>query len=141
HGYNLKLFGSYQFSEHLRGGFNANILSPRKYGCIGAYPNGDGRASPSTLTAWYCLGKLTPRGESFSGDWIKKVDVNLTWTQPIPVGTLKVTADVFNVFNFQGADQYDEFGETSLNVASPNYGRPSSYQNPRYARIGLKYEF
>nr|WP_303657395.1 TonB-dependent receptor [Asticcacaulis aquaticus] len=141
HGYNLKLYGSYEFSENLRGGFNANILSPRHYGCIGAYPLNDGRAVATTITAWYCGGKLTPRGESFSGDWIKKLDVNLTWTQPIPIGTVKVTADVFNVFNFQGAEQYVETGDISLTSRNPNYGSPSSYQNPRYVRIGLKYEF
>lgn len=143
HGYNLKLYGSYQFSENLRGGFNANILSPRKYGCIGNYPFNDGRASTTNATAWYCGGELTPRGESFSGDWINKLDINLTWSQPIPIGTVKVTADVFNVFNAQGAEQYDEFGETSAGVGSinPDYGTPAAYQNPRYVRIGLKYEF
>ncbi|OYW78741.1 MAG: hypothetical protein B7Z26_09280, partial [Asticcacaulis sp. 32-58-5] len=141
HGYNLKLYGSYQFNEKLRGGFNANILSPRKYGCIGAYPLGDGRASPATITAWYCNGELTPRGKSFSGDWINKLDLNLTYEQPIPVGTIKVTADVFNVFNAQGAEQYDEVGMTSVTTSSSNYGQPLYYQNPRYVRIGLKYEF
>ncbi|ESQ80410.1 hypothetical protein AEYBE204_03860 [Asticcacaulis sp. YBE204] len=142
HGYNLKMYGSYQFSENLRGGFNASVLSPRKYGCIGYYPFNDGRASTTTLTAWYCGGKLTPRGESFSGDWIKKLDVNLTWSQPIPIGTIKVSADVFNLFNAQGADQFDENGELGgVGTKNPNYGSPSSYQNPRYVRLGLKYEF
>lgn len=141
HGYNLKLYGSYKFNENLQGGFNANILSPRKYGCIGGYPFDDGRASDSTMTAWYCGGKLTPRGESFSGDWINTLDVNLTWSQPIPIGTIKITADAFNLLNAQGVDQYVETGETSVGIASPNYRLPGTYQDPRYIRIGLKYEF
>ncbi|MFP1131709.1 TonB-dependent receptor domain-containing protein [Asticcacaulis sp. W401b] len=143
HGYNLKAFGTYQFNDNLRGGFNASILSPRKYGCIGYYPTpSDGRAVDTTLTAWYCDSKLTPRGSSFDGDWIKRLDLNLTWEQPIPIGTVKLTADVFNVFNAKGADQFHEDGEyTGVGEYRETYAMPSSYQTPRYVRLGLKYEF
>lgn len=142
HGYNLKLYGSYQITENLMGGFNANILSPRKYGCIGYYPLDDGRAADTTATAWYCNGELTPRGKSFDGDWINKLDVNVTYELPIPIGTVKITGDVFNVFNAQGAEQYDEYGELGgVGTPNPNYRQATFYQNPRYVRIGLKYEF
>jgi len=142
HGYSLKVYGSYAFTEKLQGGFNASILSPRKYGCIGYYPYDDGRASGGTATAWYCNGELTPRGESFSGDWINKLDINLSYTVPARFGSVKLTADVFNVFNAQGADQYYEQGEyTAAYESSEMYQKPSSYQTPRYVRLGMKYQF
>lgn len=142
HGVSFKMNGAYQISENFRAGFTASVLSPRKYGCIGYYPFADGRASQSTLTAWYCDGELTPRSRSFDGDWINNIDVSLTYAHKLPVGTMKITGEIFNLLNSQGADQMDENGESGgVGTLNPNYGHPISYQTPRSIRIGLRYEF
>lgn len=142
HAFSLKLNGVKNINERLRAGFVATMLSPRKYGCIGYYPFADGRASGSTLTSWYCDGELTPRGKSFSGDWINKVDVSLAYKMPITFGDIEMRADVFNIFNFQGAEQYTEQGEIGgSGTLANNYGLPSAYQQPRYVRLSLKYSF
>jgi hypothetical protein len=142
HGYSLKLYGTYAITQKLQAGFTASALSPRKYGCIGYYPFDDGRASGATRTAWYCEGVLTPRASQFSGDWINKVDVNFTYEIPTSVGKVKLTADIFNLFNAQGADQYYETGEYSAAYEYNNlYKTPSSYQTPRSVRFAAKYSF
>lgn len=142
-GQTYKLFGSYAVTEDITVGANAILQSPRKYGCIGGYPNGDGRASPATMTAWYCDGKLTPRGSQFEGEWYKSVDLSVSWNLPfsgIP-GRVQVRADVFNVFDFESATDFVEAGEQALLDPNPDYRQISSYQTPRYIRLGLSYQF
>lgn len=142
-GQTFKLFGSYALTDDITVGANAVLQSPRKYGCIGSYPLGDGRASPTTITAWYCNGVLTPRGSQFEGEWYKNVDVSLAWNLPfsgIP-GRVQFRADVFNIFDFESATDFVEAGELAPGAANPDYQRISGYQTPRYIRLGLSYQF
>ena len=37
--------------------------------------------------------------------------------------------------------QYFETGETSNGLANPNYKRARSFQDPRYVRLGARYDF
>lgn len=142
-GQTYKLFGSYAVTEDITLGMNATLQSPRKYGCIGSYPLGDGRANPATITAWYCNGVLTPRGSQFEGEWFKKVDLSMAWNIPmsgIP-GRVQFRADVFNIFDFEGATDFVEAGDQTAGTANPDYQRISSYQTPRFFRLGLSYQF
>jgi hypothetical protein len=142
HGFSLKGQAAYQVTERILIGGTASLLSPRKYGCIGFYPLDDGRAVDTTATAWYCNGKLTPRGKSFDGDWINKIDVSASYEYPLAVGSVVFSAEIFNLLNSMGADQYDEFGEVGgVGTLSNTYGMPSSYQTPRTVRLGAKYKF
>lgn len=158
-GQTYKLFGSYAVTEDVTIGVNAILQSPRKYGCIGSYPyndsgdpDADGRASPSTITAWYCnrgsdaspsSSVLTPRGSQFEGEWYKSVDVSVAWNVPVAAmpGRVQLRADIFNIFDFESATDFVEIGETSTDVKNAEYGRISGYQTPRYVRLGLSYQF
>lgn len=145
-GQTFKLFGSYALTDNITLGANVFIQSPRHYGCIGSYPLGDGRAEPSTITANYCVrgatSVLTPRGTQFEGQWNKRIDASVAWNIPTSMaGRLQLRADVFNVFDFQGAADYDEVGDLSAGAASPNYKNITSYQAPRNIRLGLSYQF
>ena len=148
HAQTFKLFGTYAINDNIYLGANAIIQSPRHYGCIGAYPFDDGRAVASTVSAWYCNGELTPRGSVFSGQWQKRVDLSLAWNIEafqLP-GELQFRADVFNVFDFSGAQDYVEAGELTGGTfgapnINPDYRRVSSYQAPRSVRFGLSWSF
>lgn len=141
-GQTFKLFGSYAVTDDIRLGANMLIQSPRKYGCIGSYPLGDGRANPATITAWYCNGQLTPRGSQFEGEWTKRFDVSLAWDIDLPIpGGVQFRADVFNVFDLEGVASYDESGDLSAGTPDPNYRNITGYQAPRSVRFGLSYQF
>ena len=142
-GQTYKLFGSYALTEDITVGVNATLQSPRKYGCIGSYPFGDGRASANTITAWYCDGVLTPRGSQFEGEWYKNVDLSMAWNIPASMmpGRLQFRADIFNVFDFESATDFVETGELAPGAPNPDYQRISRYQTPRYVRLGLSYQF
>lgn len=148
-GQTYKVFGSYAVTEDITVGMNAILQSPRKYGCYGSYPfnedaaTGDGRANPDTMTAWYCNNRLTPRGSQFEGEWFKQVDLSVSWNLPVTAipGRVQLRADVFNVFDFEGATDFVEAGDLTRDDLNPDYGRISRYQTPRYVRVGLSYQF
>jgi outer membrane receptor protein involved in Fe transport len=141
-GQTFKLFGSYALTDDITVGGNLFIQSPRKYGCIGSYPLGDGRANPSVITAWYCNGELTPRGSQFKGEWSKRVDVSLSWNLDVPIpGGIQLRADVFNIFDFQDATTFDETGDLAAGTPDPNYRNVTGYQAPRSVRLGFSYAF
>lgn len=142
-GQTYKVFGSYAVTEDITVGMNAILQSPRKYGCIGSYPLGDGRASPTTITAWYCNGVLTPRGSQFEGEWFKTIDASVSWNIPLSgiPGRVQLRADVFNILDFEGATDFVEAGDRAPGTPNPDYQRISSYQTPRYVRLGLSYQF
>ena len=51
-------------------------------------------------------------------------------------------ADVFNVFNADSEQDFNEFGDlTSPSDPDPNYARVTAYQAPRTVRFSLAYRF
>ncbi|MGR4865329.1 TonB-dependent receptor [Caulobacter sp. LARHSG274] len=159
HGHQFKLFGAYAITDNLTFGGNASLISPRHYGCQGEVPAGvgfdDTRGSSnsySILPAHYCQGKLVPRGSVATGDWIKRLDLSVRYAVPtkfVPAGNLVLRADVFNVFNFKGAQELYEEGDKKGGGVDPNYLKPGSssgtvgsgYQTPRYVRFGFDLNF
>jgi len=96
---------------------------------------------------------LVGRGGGFKGKWEKRIDLSLQFSPKIgDFRNVTLRADIFNVFNFKSAIDYRENGDednviTQLaggKVSVPldvNYGKPTSYQTPRYVRLGLEVAF
>ncbi len=141
-GHVFKLFGSYQVTENLLVGGNVNVSSPRPYGCIGLHPT-DQFAQAYGAASFYCGGELTPRGSEFESDWIKQIDMSVRYNVPLNFasGDLVLRADIFNVFNFEGTTDLNEFGEQGDGTVDPNYRQPLSYQTPRFVRLGFDLTF
>lgn len=103
------------------------------------------------------------------GDWIHRIDLRVGYSIRLSKdSTLGVTMDVFNIFNFQGAASRDQ-RYTNSDVSpcakggtvptcikhsddptvpfdpktevNPNYGKATSYQDPRQFRFGAKVTF
>ena len=147
--HNFKLFGSYQVTDNLLVGANASLTSPRKFGCIGRHPvsydPANGEYDPANLygaESFYCAGQLTPRGSVFESDWSKSMDVSFRYKLPIESKLDYVLrADIFNIFNFQSALDFNELGDQDNGTPNPNYRKPTSYQTPRYVRLGFDVTF
>ena len=148
-GHNFKLFGSYQVTDNFLVGANASLTSPRKFGCIGRHPvsydPSSGQYDPANLygaESFYCDGQLTPRGSVFESDWNKTLDVSFRYNLPIE-SKLKYTlrADIFNIFNFKSALDFEERGDQDNGSPEPNYRKPLGYQTPRYVRLGFDVTF
>jgi outer membrane receptor protein involved in Fe transport len=156
HAHQFKLFGSYAVTENLTIGGNASAISPRHYGCQGLVPSTIPESgtsnSYSILPAHFCQGKQVNRGSVMEGDWINRVDMSLRYAVPekwVPAGNLVLRADIFNIFNAQGAQELYEEGDLKSGGVDPNYGKPGSssgtigsgYQTPRYVRFGFDLAF
>ena len=140
----FKAFGAWQATPALNIGANLLIQSPRKFGCQGVHPT-DFFASLYGPASWFCQGVATPRGESFESDWLKVLDLTFAYDLAevfeIPGDSLVLRADVFNVFDFQSEQDFNEFGDLSAADPDPNYARVTAYQAPRSVRFSLAYRF
>ncbi|MFN4092592.1 MAG: carboxypeptidase regulatory-like domain-containing protein [Brevundimonas sp.] len=142
--HSFKVFGNWQATPNLNIGANLIVQSPRKFGCQGVHPT-DAFAGLYGPASWFCGGVATPRGESFESDWLKNLDLtfsyNLGEMLNIPGEGLTVRADIFNVFDFQSEQDFNEFGDLAAGVPDPNYGRVQAYQAPRNVRFSIAYRF
>lgn len=144
----FKLFGSYQVLRDLTVGGNLTVASPRHYGCIGYYPDESNFAYDYGAASYYCDGEATPRGSQMTSDWQTTFDVSLRYTVPVSIpGDLVLRADIFNLFDADAVTDLNEFGDlngydsTTTTDNNPYYGMPTSYQSPRYVRIGFDWTF
>ena len=108
---------------------------------------------------------ILPRGSGERLPWAYGLDLQAAYRFAWGSGvTMALTADVFNVINFQNVVAIDQT-YTDLNVfpiangtpndltnlqnadngasvpGGPNYGKPAAYQAPRVFRFGLRAEF
>ncbi|OYW50293.1 MAG: hypothetical protein B7Y36_05515 [Novosphingobium sp. 28-62-57] len=152
----FKVFGSFKPTKRWLLGFNALLQSPRKFGCIGTYPIDDGRGADSTAASWYCNAQISAgvidgtlnqpvgRGRAFQSDWNKRVDLTVAYTLPLESlpGGITFRADVFNVFNFKSALDFQELGDRNdASIREWFYRQPIGYQTPRYVRLGVSANF
>lgn len=147
----FKVFGTYAINDSLLLGANAVVTSPRKFGCIGVsaydYDPSIGQFDPAQLygaASWYCGGKLTPRGSVSESDWLSQLDMSLRWTVPDMgkrPGDLQLRLDVFNVFDQQNVLSIEERGELNSGAPRSTYQQPTSYQQPRFVRVGFEWKF
>ncbi len=152
----FKLYGNYAPTPRWNLGFNALLQSPRKFGCIGTYPVGDGRASSNLASSWYCnaqieagnidgtLDKPVGRGSVFQSQWNKRIDLSVAYTIPMESigGGITLRTDVFNVFNSKSQLGFNETGDLDdAAVINPNYRKVTSYQTPRFIRFSVSANF
>ncbi len=145
----LRVFGVYAPWERFQIGGNFLLQSPKKFGCIGNYPDDANFAYQYGAASWYCTttgdpadSEQTDRGSRLESDWLTQVDLSFIYKIPVTSGQADLRFDIFNVFNSQAVVDIQEEGEIDLTYAvNPNYGKPEYYQSPRYARVGFAYRF
>ena len=139
----FKAYGSYRLFDMLDLGANVVLQSPEHYSCIGAVPvSVDAYANTYHGYAYYCQGKLIPRGTAFTGDWLTQVDVSAVVRLPLPHGVdASVRLDVFNLFDSSAVTSYNNFGELGDGSANRDYRLPVNYQTPRSVRLTARIGF
>ncbi len=152
----FKVYGNWAPTKRWNVGFNALLQSPRYFGCIGSYPVGDGRATNTLASSWYCnsqilagnvqgtVNKPVGRGNVFKSEWNKRIDLTFAYTIPMESigGGITLRADVFNVFNFASKLDFNEFGDRDdVADVNPNYRKVTSFQSPRSVRFSVSANF
>ena len=94
----------------------------------------------------------SPRGTANRTDWFSTIDLSARYNLTFGDQTVTLRADVFNLLNSQAVMGRNELGDSALFrtsaaanpsgvTANPNYGIATSYQAPRYVRLGVDISF
>lgn len=169
--HNFKAFGSYQVTPWFTFGVQAQVQSPRRYGCIGRVPrvvdifagqygaagyfcnvvNGQVVTNPGFATINDLPTRAggprqttlleTRRGTIFKSDWQSLFNVSAAFTIPSDAFKGTLRVDVFNVLNSHAVTDRQENGTQGNGLPRSDYRYPSAYQTPRYVRLQFGVDF
>jgi hypothetical protein len=158
----FKVFGAYQLTEEFSFGANLLVQSGRPKNCIGVLPIDADDPEDDALhgygSAFFRCGttldgggfdengnpfpaEVKPRGSAGRLPWTKTVDLSFAYT-PMWADGLMMKVDVFNVFNEQEVIAVEDRAEDpTTGTPASTYLVPRAYQQPRYFRFMLQYDF
>ena len=146
--HSFKLFGSYQINDEWAIGGNLIVQSGRPMNCFGVPTvNSDGTYGENHWPepgyagyAMYCGGKLVPRGTFGRLEWNSNLGINLTY-QPKWLDGLRISADVFNVFDDRSVTSVNETCESVSSTYLAGCHQPLSTNTARQFRFTVEYDF
>ncbi|SFW76109.1 TonB-dependent receptor [Luteibacter sp. UNCMF366Tsu5.1] len=137
----FKIYGSYQLAPEWLVSANANIASGAPKSCLGFY--GPGQTNPNLGYGSYyhwCEGQPSPPGEAGHNPWTYIVTGSIEYRPTWADSKLGFNLTVFNLFDSRKETQiYPIRGSTAK--PNPRYGVPLYQTTPRYARVGITYDF
>ncbi|HET6725096.1 MAG TPA: TonB-dependent receptor [Gammaproteobacteria bacterium] len=139
----VKIFGAYQLAPEWRFGFNFHYRSGLPLSCRGYYA---GPIAPNSIAvaygsvSHYCLGKLHVQGTDGRGPRVYWADFSLSYMPNWAPG-LTFSAAIINALNSQNATSVDLTAEVNPGVLDTSYLAPTSFQDPRYVRFAVQYDF
>jgi len=143
----LKAYGYWQASQEWLLGGNLSVATGRPKNCIGLDPVD---AIQYGASYFECGFQPSPRGSQGRLPYTWNLDLNAEY-RPMWAGEkqpLAFTATVFNVVGSQRPVGQIDVGETGAvdettgqPIVSNDYRRPIAFQNPRYLRLGVRYDF
>ncbi|HET7698098.1 MAG TPA: TonB-dependent receptor [Vicinamibacterales bacterium] len=145
--HDVKLFASYAFRTGLNVSAGLEIESGAPLTAFAAHPiYGGGGEIPLTVRG---AGFETSEGFRTRTPWTKPVSAGASYDLRVGARTLRLSADVFNVFNAQTALEYASFSELGFNTPNADFGRAGVSNNlggqqfatPRQVRVGVRFEF
>ncbi len=153
--HNFKLYGVYNITEDFSVGFNSYLQSGRPINAFGVHPEDQGYCVTAVeivgrcygrdwygASSFYADGEAAPRGSMGRTDWVYNIDLNLSYTLDMAdAGLLNFKLNVFNLFNFDGVKGVDEQYEFDSGAKNERYGYADSFQQPRYVRASVRYDF
>jgi hypothetical protein len=138
--HSFKLFGLYQVLPDVAVSANFRATSGRPKNCFGVHPTEEFAAAYGN-ESFYCAGELQPRGSRGRLPWQYKLDLGVEY-RPSFLESFSLKLDVFNLFNSQHVTEVIETGERGeIGSVNQNFGRPSSFQQPRTVRVSANYNF
>ncbi len=144
----LKFWGSFQATDRLTLGTNLLLTSGRPINAFGiGHPDG----TPDYGDTFFLTTDVgdplvegdetflsVPRGSAGRTDWITRIDISAIYAFNMgDSAIMELRADVFNILNAQSSQEVYEFAETNPD----QFNFTTSYQRPRYVRLGLAIRF
>ena len=145
--HDVKVFGTYGFAMGLNVSLGLEVESGAPLTAFAAHPiyTGGGEIPLSVRGA----GFETSDGFRTRTPWTKPVSAGASYDVKLGGRALRLTADVFNLFNTQTVLESNSFSEVGFNEPNPDFGRAGASGNvggqqfltPRQVRLGVRYEF
>jgi len=159
----FKIYGTYAITEDLSMGVNFNLESGRPMNAFGLghpdlYSTDPDSAYQLDYGKGYWIAKDTgevdengipvydwtqlSRGSMGRLPWTARLDLNLMYQTQLAGLETKFKIDVFNVLNSDTLSRVDEDLEDQFaSTNSRTFGRPLSFQTPRYVQVGVSVTF
>jgi len=138
----LRIYGTYAPTDEWQFSTVTRIASGYPVSCLGVRPESAGGDPYNYQNNYFwCNGQPSPRGSRGRTPWTYTLDLSAAWKPAFADHKLTLSADVFNALGKQRVTQYYETGETAAGLPNPNYLRARSFQDPRYVRLGARYDF
>ena len=159
HRHQIKLRGSYAFSEQWSVGGMLTALSGSPINKFGVTWPGDTVGGASFVTEgfgggtfWHCVqncsGPVEDRVLEYAGrgaggrmPWTYNLGVNVTWALPVDGIDLKARLSVYNLLNEQQVINVRQRYEANPGVSRGLWGTGTRWQSPRYAQLVVTWNF
>jgi hypothetical protein len=149
--HNIKFYGNISPTSEFNIGTNIQVQSPRSLSCFGFHPT-DIFADGYGAASHYCGGVPSPRGTAQRSNWFETINLQFAYSPKIEGHNVTFRADVFNLLNSQRVIKRNEIGDLDVTtsdttglpvtyIPNPSYGLVTSYQAPRYVRLGIDISF
>ena len=138
----IRIIGTYQPTPEWRLSTVSRIASGTPVSCIGARPESAGGDPMNYQAAYFwCNGKPSARGSAGRTPWTYGLDFSAAWQPAFLNHRLTLSADIFNLLGKQSVTQLFESCEDASGNTVIDCFRPRSFQDPRYIRLGARYDF
>jgi hypothetical protein len=138
----LRVYGTWVPNDEWQLSTVTRITSGAPVSCIGTRPASVGGDPYGYGNSYFwCNGEPSPRGSAGRTPYTYTVDVSGAWKPAFADHKLTFSVDVFNLLGKQQVTQYYEVGELPSGDPNPQYKRARSFQDPRYVRLGARYDF
>ena len=143
HMHSFKLYGAYKFSDEWQVGANLQVQSGAPISCFGGGYGTLGTEYGYTGQFHYCNGEISDEGTQGRTPWTFELSPNLVY-KPAAIKGLTAQLSILNLFNNDKPLQvYQHYESVQQNGTThyATYGLGQYYQEPRYARLQLMYEW
>lgn len=135
----LKLWGAWAFAASWQASAAFQYASGRPRNAFGIHPT-DPHAAQYGASSFYNQGRFVPRGTLGTTSETFRLDIGLKYTGDLDRGSLTARLDIFNILDRDTETEVDEHADTASGQASPTFGLPTRFQQPRTVRLGIQYE-
>jgi hypothetical protein len=134
----LRLLGYWQATPEWMFNTVATFVSGRPKNCLSTSPD-DPYGYGSNF--FFCNGEPSARGSAGRLPWTYNINLGAEYRPAWADHKLAFTADVFNVLNQQRVQSRIDAAQTGSGGVNTSYRRVLSYSDPRYVRLGVRYDF
>ncbi len=138
----LKARGMYQITPEWMVSGTFRIQSGTPLNCLGYYgPTGTGDPAGYGSDYHWCAGQAYAPGSGGSTPWTRQLDLGVRYTPAFADHKLAFKLGVFNVLNEQKAIQVSPGYVAGKKVISNTYGMGQYFEQPRYVRLSVSYDY